>query len=161
MGMPDKPAHGFHHFRSLRGIKNAVVAKNRIHQGKTARSEQIADAAYSDLKLARIAEKTGIYGVELQSHALPVIEHGAHFTGKIMKGEAFHAGSLGRKHCRGQRADLNAHAGENGDDNGEGSPPESGQIVNGGNALERNIKHGMSLKVRGGVKASREPCPGQ
>ena len=94
VGLTHKAAHGFHHFRRLRGIKAAVVAENGVDHGYAARRTKLADAAPGKTGLIRTAEKTGIDGVELQTEARPVIHHGSHLVGEIKKGEVVDSGRL-------------------------------------------------------------------
>ena len=136
VGMSHELTHGLHHFRGLCGIQRTVVAEYGIHQSEAVGLEKVADAAGRRFELTRVAEKTGIHGVKLQSHTFPVIENGTHFVREIVKSEAADAGGLGRKYGCGQWADLKSHAGKYGNGHGERGTAEAGEIMNGGNALE-------------------------
>ena len=151
VGVADELAHGLHHLRRLGGVQGAVVAQHGVHQREAAGLEEVADAPGRYLQLERIAQKAGIDGVEAQAHPLPVIQHGPHLGGQVMKGEALHAGGLGRQDRRGQGAGLDAHAGKDGDDHGQRGTSETGKVMDGGHTLQGDLVHGyLSGKGRTG-----------
>ena len=105
----------------------------------------MADAVGHDLHLPGRAEKAAVYGVKAQPQFFPVTEKIRHMVGQIGKAKIGKAAGARGQHGRGQRADLDAQGGKNGDNHHERRAAESGQVMNGGNTGSTEIHADMFL----------------
>ena len=119
------------------GIIAAVVGHDRVDHDEGIRRGDAVKRLREQLRLLRRSKVAGIHAVDAHADALPVVCDGQHIIRQIAERPAGELARVRAEHGRRNAGALHARGGDDRQRHGQRALAEPGQIVDGGNALER------------------------
>ena len=133
----EQAAEGCAHTVVNLGVIAAVVSHDRVDHDQGVRRGDAVERLCEQLRLLGRGEVAGIDPVDARADALPVVRNGQHIVRQVAERPAGELARVRAEHGRGDAGALHARGGDDRQRHGQRALAEPGQIVDGGNALER------------------------